>query len=129
MGTMNVYIGGSAKLGEALAQSGALPSWLGRGARRSVPRRPLAAITGCGTALLAAVIAGLWSTDALVRSTSACFVAVYVLALASATRILDGTARGCAAVALGLMLVVVAFTSVYLLVPAGIAVLALVLRR
>ena len=65
----------------------------------------------------------------LVRSTSACFVAVYVLALASATRILDGKARACAAVALALTLVVAGFTTTYLLVPAGIALVALVLRR
>jgi amino acid efflux transporter len=129
MGTMNVYIGGSAKLAAVLAQEGALPAWLGRGAPRSVPRRPLAAMAAGGTAMLAALIAGLLSTNALVRSTSACFVAVYVLALVSATRILAGTAQACAVVALTLMLVVVAFTSVYLLVPAGIAVVALALRR
>jgi amino acid efflux transporter len=129
MGTMNVYMGGSAKLAAALAQAGALPAWLCRGTPRSVPRRPLAVIALGGTAMLAALLAGVWSTDALVRSTSACFVAVYVLALASATRILDGRARACAAVALVLILVVVAFTSVYLVVPAGIALVALVLRR
>jgi amino acid efflux transporter len=122
-------MGGSAKLAATLADGGALPAWLGRGAPRSVPRRPLAAIAVGGTVMLAALIAGLWSTDALVRSTSACFVAVYVLALASATRILDGNARVCAAVALALTLVVAGFTEAYLLVPAGIALVALVLRR
>ncbi len=129
MGTMNVYLGGAAKLAAALAGSGALPAWLGRGAPRSVPRRPLGVIAAAGTAMLAALIAGLWSTDALIRSTSACFVAVYVLALASAVRILPGTARACAAVALVLTVVVSAFTSVYLLVPAGIALVTLALRR
>jgi amino acid efflux transporter len=87
------------------------------------------AIAVGGTAMLAALLAGLWSTGALVRSTSACFVAVYVLALASAARILDGAARACAAVALALTLVVAVFTSTYLLVPAGIALVALLLRR
>jgi amino acid efflux transporter len=129
MGTMNVYLSGAAKLAAALSGSGALPAWLGRGAPRSVPRRPLGVIAAAGTAMLAALIAGLWSTDALIRSTSACFVAVYVLALASAVRILPGTARACAAVALVLTVVVSAFTSVYLLVPAGIALVTLALRR
>src|SRR5438270_11241233 len=41
MGTMNVYIGGSAKLAAALASEGALPLWLAGDAHRSVPRRPL----------------------------------------------------------------------------------------
>jgi amino acid efflux transporter len=129
MGTMNVYLSGAAKLTAALADGGALPAWLGLGAPRSVPRRPLALIAAAGTAMLAALIAGLWSTDALIRSTSACFVAVYVLALASAVRILSGTARACAAVALALTTVVAAFTSAYLLVPAGLALVALALRR
>jgi amino acid efflux transporter len=93
MGTMNVYMGGSAKLAATLADSGALPAWLGRGAPRSVPRRPLAVIALGGTVMLAALIAGLWSTGALVRSTSACFVAVYVAALISATKILGTRAR------------------------------------
>src|SRR5262249_51418820 len=117
MGTMNVYMGGSAKLAETLAAAGALPRWFARGAPRSVPRRPLLAIAVGGTAMLAALLAGVWSTDSLVRSTSACFVAVYVLALCSAVRILDGAVRLAAAVALALTGVVALFTTVYLLVP------------
>src|SRR5437763_9924802 len=41
MGTMNVYIGGSAKLAAALASEGALPRWLAGDVHRSGPRRPL----------------------------------------------------------------------------------------
>jgi amino acid transporter len=40
MTTINVYIGGASKLAAALAESGALPRWLG-GETRSIPRRPL----------------------------------------------------------------------------------------
>src|SRR5262249_38544285 len=58
MGTMNVYMGGSAKLAETLAAAGALPRWFARGAPRSVPRRPLLAIAVGGTAMLAALLAG-----------------------------------------------------------------------
>jgi amino acid efflux transporter len=129
MGTMNVYMGGSAKLAETLAADGALPRWFARGAPRSVPRRPLLAVAVGGTLLLGALLAGLWSTGALVRSTSACFVAVYLLALLSAVRILDGRIRVAAAIAFGLTGVVAVFTTVYLLVPLGIALAALALRR
>jgi amino acid efflux transporter len=129
MGTMNVYIGGAAKLAGALASEGALPAWLGADAHRSVPRRPLVAIACVGAALLVALVAGLGSTTALVRATSACFVAVYVLALASAVRVLDGRMRSAAVIALGLVVVVAAFSSAYLLVPAGSAVVALWVRR
>ena len=58
-----------------------------------------------------ALAAGVSSTADLIRATSACFIAVYVLALASAVRILDGPLRMAAAVALGLVTVVAVFSS------------------
>jgi amino acid efflux transporter len=58
MGTMNVYIGGAAKLAAALAGNRALPGWLGAGELRSVPRRPLVPIALVGVAILAALVAG-----------------------------------------------------------------------
>jgi amino acid efflux transporter len=129
MGTMNVYIGGAAKLAAALAGNRALPGWLGAGELRSVPRRPLVPIALVGVAILAALVAGAGSTDDLVRATSACFVGVYLLALCSAIRILEGSARAAAAAALALIAVVAGFSSTFLLVPAAAAVLALGVRR
>ncbi len=121
MGTMNVYLGGAAKLAAALAAQGVLPSWLASGAERSVPHRPLGVLAGTGAALLALLAAGLMDPADLVRATSACFVVVYVLTLASATRILGGRARAIAAVALALVVVVTLFSGAFLAVPAAVA--------
>ncbi len=129
MGTMNVYIGAGAKLAAALAEDGALPRWLAEGAPTSVPRRPLVLIAVPAVALLALLVAGVGSTSGLVRATSACFVCVYLLAIGSAVRILDGAGRAAAIVALALIAVVAVFSSFYLLVPAVVAAIALVLRR
>jgi amino acid efflux transporter len=129
MGTMNVYIGGAAKLAAALALDGALPGFLGADAHRTVPRRPLWLIFLAGATVLALVASGTGSTDGLVRATSACFVAVYVLTLAAACRLVGGQLRGAALVALALMAVVGAFSEAYLLVPLGAATLAIALRR
>ncbi len=129
MGTMNVYMGGSARLAAALAREGALPGWLGGGVPRSVPRRPLFVLGVLGSGLLFALAAGFGSTADLIRATSACFIAVYVLALASAVRILRGRIRVAAAVALSLVTVVAVFTSRFLLVPAAAAVVSLGFRR
>src|SRR4051794_24671034 len=96
MGTMNVYTGGMAKLAAALATEGALPRWLGADVHRSVPRRPLFVIAAAGMALLAGLVAGFSSTSDLIRATSACFIAVYLLAVLSAVRILDGRVRAVA---------------------------------
>ena len=129
MGTMNVYIGGTAKLIASLANEGALPRTLGADAHRSIPRRPLVLIGVVGLPMLGGLIAGLTTTDALVRATSACFIAVYVLALASASRILDGRVRGLALLTVALTVVVAVFSAWYLFVPAVAGTGAVLLRR
>ena len=128
MGTMNVYVGSSAKLAAALAAEGALPAWLAGDADRSIPRRPLVVLAVTGVVLLAALAAGIGGTDDLIRATSACFVAVYVLALAAAARILAGRLRVAAVAALALICVVAVFSSAYLLVPAVAALASIALR-
>jgi amino acid efflux transporter len=129
MGTMNVYFGGSAKLAASLAQEGALPRWLAGDAHRSVPRRPLAIIALISVVLLAGLVAGISSTEDLVRATSACFIAVYVLAIGSAIRILRGRIRIAAFLALILTVALGVFSAQYLAVPAVVVVGALLLRR
>jgi amino acid efflux transporter len=129
MGTMNVYIGGASKLAASLAGEGALPRWLGGDVHRSIPRRPLYVYAPVTIVAIVLVLAGAGTTTQLVRATSACFIAVYVLALLSAIRLLDGRGRGAAAVSLGLSVVVAVFSGVYLLVPIVAGALALGLRR
>jgi amino acid efflux transporter len=129
MGTMNVYIGSTAKLTAALAVERAVPAWLGGDATRSIPRRPLLALALTGALLLGGLAEGVGTTSDFVRATSACFVAVYVLALAAAVRILPGGQRLAAAVALGSICVVGVFSAWYLAVPAVAAGVALVRQR
>ena len=129
MGTMNVYIGGCAKLVASLAQEGALPRALAGDAHRSVPRRPLVLLAVTGIVFLCGLLAGLATTNDLVRATSACFIAVYAVALLSATRILDGRVRIAAAVTFVLVLVVAVFSKWFLAVPLATAVVAVALHR
>jgi len=126
---MNVYTGASAKLAASLATEGALPAWLAGGAHRSVPRRPLLVLALSGSCLLVALAAGISSTADLIRATSACFIAVYVLSLAAAVSLLTGRLRAAAVVALALVCVVAVFSSTYLLVPAVAALGSLGFRR
>ena len=127
MGTMNVYMGGSAKLIASLAQEGALPRSLALDAHRSVPRRPLVLLLVAGVLLLGGLVAGVSTTNDLVRATSACFVAVYAFALLSATRILTGAVRAGAAISFVLVVALGCFSAWFLAVPvvAGTAALAL----
>ncbi|MEO9174789.1 MAG: hypothetical protein ABI317_04680, partial [Gaiellales bacterium] len=87
------------------------------------------AIAVIGVALLVALLVGFSSTSGLIRATSACFVAVYVAATASAVRILPGLARVGALIALAMVLVVTAFSGWYLLVPGASAVCFVAIRE
>jgi amino acid efflux transporter len=129
MGTMNVYVGATAKLAAALAEDGALPRWFAGDSARTIPRRPLYVYVPIALTGIVLVLAGVVTTSGLVRGTSACFISVYVLALLSAVRILDGRVRIAAAVSLSLSIVIAAFSAWYLIVPVVAGVAALVLGR
>jgi amino acid efflux transporter len=117
-GTMNAYVAAATRLAGALAAEGAAPAVLAR------PDRALALFAATAAALLLLLGAGALEVEALVRASSAAFVAVYVAATAAGVRILDGAARWCAAVAFAVVTVVLAFSGPYLLVPALVAGLA-----
>jgi amino acid efflux transporter len=129
MGTMNVYVGATAKLAAALAQEGALPLWLAGDSDRTIPRRPLFAYAPIALTGIVLVLAGVVTTSGLVRGTSACFISVYVLALFSAVRILGGRVRVAAIVSLALSIVIAAFSAWYLAVPVVAGVLAFAVNR
>jgi amino acid efflux transporter len=124
MGTMNVYIGGTAKLVKSLAESKTLPAWLGEG-ERSVPLRPLALFGVTGVLLLGGLAAGALSATDLVRATSSLFVGVYVLSIASAVKILRGRDRAVAMAAVILVVIIALFSGWYIAVPLVVAALAL----
>jgi amino acid efflux transporter len=119
MGTMNAYVAAATKLAGALAAEGSAPPVLAR------PSRALALFALIGAILLVPLGADLLSLDGLVRATGAAFVAVYVTATAAGVRLLDGAARWAAAIAFAAVLVVLAFSGPYLIVPAVVAVAAL----
>ena len=117
MGTMNTYVAAATRLAGALAtkatrrrsspvRSTRSPRW-----RRSPAR--------CCSLLAVELI----DVDALMRATSALFVAVYVTATAAGNSLLTGAARLAARIAFVAVLVVFAFSGAYILVP--LAILAL----
>jgi amino acid efflux transporter len=123
MGTMNAYVAAAVKLAGALSEEGSAPAWMAR------PDRALAAFAVVAGLLLAPLGADVLSLDGLVRACSASFVAVYVTATAAGVRLLSGAARRAAAVACAAVLVVLAFSGPYLVVPAVVALAALRVRR
>ena len=122
MGTMNAYVAAAVRLAGALAEEGTAPRFLGR------PRAALALLAAVAAVELVPMGLDVVGVDGVIRACSAAFVAVYVAATAAGFRLLAGAARACAAVAFVAVTAVFAFFGPYLLVPAGVAVVA-VLRR
>jgi amino acid efflux transporter len=122
MGTMNAYVAAATKLAGALADEGSAPAALAR------PSRALALFATVGALLLVPLGADVLSLEGLVQATSASFVAVYVTATAAGVRLLGGAARWAAGVALAAVVVVLAFSGPFLIVPAVVAIGA-TLRR
>ena len=92
-GALNSYLAGTSRLGAALARDGALPAWLAKGhATGETPRRSLAVIAGCATAVT--IVAGLLgaSLGDIILATSAMLLAVTVAGLVAGIRLLPGRA-------------------------------------
>jgi amino acid efflux transporter len=123
MGTMNAYVAAAAKLAGALAEQGAAPAPLAR------PRVGLGLLAVVAAGELALLAAGAFDVEALVRASSAAFVAVYVPATAAGFRLLRGGVRWAAGASCAAMLAILAFSGLFLLVPAAIAAVAFALAR
>jgi amino acid efflux transporter len=115
MGTMNVYVSGGVNLAGALFP-------------RATRSRALLGLAMMGSVVLALLVAGALHAEDLVRATSACFIAVYVLALGAAVRILTGRLRAVAAVALAMSAVLAVFSSYFLALPSAAAAIVLAVR-
>jgi amino acid efflux transporter len=124
LGAMNTFIAGASRLGAALARDGAMPAPLAKGHEPGrTPHRSLAVLALLtGTAFAGAT----WFGLVQMRATSAVLAGVTVLACAAAVRLLAGRARLWALLATACTAAIGTALSWYLLLPLGIAVLALV---
>lgn len=131
LGTTSAYLAGLANLGAALGRDGAAPRWLAEGAQPGgVPRRSLAVVAGWSAAWLIAATSFGWSVEQLVLATTASQVAVYLVGSAAGVRLLPrGSAgRRSAFVALGASTALLVLCGIHLLIPLGVALVALLVR-
>ncbi|HST49276.1 APC family permease [Jatrophihabitans sp.] len=131
-GSLNSYLAGTSRLGAALARDGALPAWLAKGHEvGETPRRSLAVIAGCATAVtIVAWLLGASLGD-IILATSAMLLVVTVAGLVAGVR-LSPVGRPIwwgailAALAMGVVLL---FSGFYLAVPIGLALAAILYTR
>jgi amino acid efflux transporter len=107
---LNAYAAGSSRLMCALGRRRQLPGWLGVMPASGTPYRALALLGGlCAVAAAATYSAGWKIADLLPLSTSSS-IAIYVLSMAAAVRLLGPPLRSAAAAALVACLVVLVFS-------------------
>ena len=129
LGVLNLYLGAFAKLGASLGRDGDLPRWMAAGAESGgIPRRSLAVVAVLVTLYLAAlVVADLNLTPFILIHTS-CMIAVYVLGMIAAVRLLERWSLGWWLAAISVVLVagLVFLAGANLLIPAVLAAAAVV---
>ena len=129
LGVLNLYLGAFAKLGASLGRDGDLPSWMAAGAESGgIPRRSLAVVAVLVTLYLAAlVVADLNLTPFILIHTS-CMIAVYVLGMIAAVRLLERWSLGWWLAAISVVLVagLVFLAGANLLIPGVLAAAAVV---
>jgi amino acid efflux transporter len=127
----NAYLASLSKLGAAMGRDGSAPAWLAPGsASGDIARRSLAVVTVYSfTVLLTAYFMG-WDATDLVLVCASSQIAVYVVGLIAAVRILSGRSYGwwCAGASLIVMTVLLVLSGWHLLAPAAIGAGALSFR-
>ncbi len=136
LGVLNVYLGAFAKLGASLGRDGDLPQWMSRGVEAGgVPRRSLGVVALFTAAYFSVmVVQGLSLTPFILIHTSS-MVAIYVLGMVAAVRLLERFSAGwwlaCVSVVLtgGLLILAGPNLLVPLVLAAAAAAVSLFKRR
>jgi amino acid efflux transporter len=126
-GPVNTYLAGAGRLGAALARDGVLPGWFARGAEPGrTPHRSLGLLAVLTFSVMVPVVVWGVDLDTLMRATAACLAAVTVLGTAAAVRLLPrGAARLTAVIATVFAAAALLCCGGYLVVPAGLGLVAL----
>lgn len=127
LGVLGTYLGAFAKLGASLGRDGDLPRWVARGAQPGgVPRRALVVVAVLAAVYFAIAVATGGELAPFVLVHTSCIVAIYAAGTAAAVRLLPRGTRGwwAAVLACALSLVLVVLAGWHLVVPLGLALVA-----
>jgi len=131
LGVLNVYLGAFGKLGASLGRDGDLPRWMARGVEvGGIPRRSLAVVAVIVAIYFALMVAqGVSLTPFILIHTSA-MVAIYVLGMIAAVRLLKTYTPGwwMAVISVVLTIGLLALAGPNLLVPGVLALAAVVVH-
>jgi amino acid efflux transporter len=129
LGVLNLYLGAFAKLGASLGRDGDLPRWMAAGAESGgIPRRSLAVVAGVVAIYLVALVVFDLNLTPFILVHTSCMIAIYVLGMIAAVRLLDRWSVGWWLAAISVVLVagLVVLAGANLLIPVGLALAAVV---
>jgi amino acid efflux transporter len=118
--TVNAYLAGMSRLAAALGRRGQIPGWLGPTVN-GIPRRALLALSLLFVVSLIAMLVFHLDVAQVLPLPAANFIAIYVISMAAAARLLQPPARYMAVVSLLTCAAVLAFLGPVLLWTAGVA--------
>lgn len=129
LGTTNAYMAATSRLGYALARDGAFPAWLKPLDHHGVPIPSVLLVSGY--ALVGFVLAYFcgWNADTLLFIPNSLGIATFIVGTAAGVRLLKGKSRWLAATSCLLCLVVFVFAGASVLLPAVVALMAVVYLR
>lgn len=116
-GSLNTYIAGAARLGESMANNGAIPSWFGKKpADGQIPRRSLGLLAVLVTLFFLVVLSTRASLGSIITFPSSCYITVTVGGLLASIKLLPRGFVTIAALAASLLLTVVLLSTGWALV-------------
>jgi amino acid efflux transporter len=123
LGTLNVYLASSSRLGYALAKEQKFPMWFAGISKRGFPYRSALFLFATNTVTLGFSYYFRFSVDRLILIPTTLGIFVYIIASGACVKLLwhDRIGRASALLALGCCVGVVPFSTSYLVVPIGVA--------
>ncbi|KEQ23053.1 APC family permease [Paenibacillus tyrfis] len=131
LGTLNVYLASSSRLGYALAVEGKLPQWFAKSSRSGTPYRSVFFLFVTNTLTLAFSYTASFSVDRLILVPTTLGILVYIVASFACVKLLwsDKAGRLAALTSSALCLAIAPFSMQYLAVPAVVAASCLLYLR
>lgn len=129
LGTTNAFVAATSRLGYALSRDGVFPRPLARLDTNAVPRTSVLVVGGWALLCLIVSYFAHWSAQTLLVVPDSLVIIVYLSATVAAIQLFRGRRRWIACLATLMSCVIVPYAGVVLVMPAIIAVIALLYRH
>jgi amino acid efflux transporter len=129
LGTANAFVAATSRLGYALSRDGVFPEPLTRLTTKQVPRISVLVVGVWAIFCLVISYAANWNAETLLIVPDSLVIIVYLATMVAAIRLFRGMRRWLATLATLMCGLLIPFAGVVLVIPAGIAIIAMLYRH